>query len=473
MMFLRDTDTPARRAEKLERIAEVLIDRVDRLEDTRGSGWSMFQAAVALEQEALARTRDLEQVLADLSEKNRDLAVARAAAEEANRSKTRFLRAASHDLLQPLAAARLFLGALTDTDLDPLQRELAGRLAGAFESVEELMHAVLDISRLDSQRIEFHRKPVELDVLFRRLAVEYAPMAEARGLRLSFVPTSAVVDSDPTFLRRIAQNLVSNAIKYTETGGVVVGVRHRDGRIWLEVHDSGVGIGESDRGRIFDEFQRAVREGGPQGMGLGLSIVRRACAKLGHPVEVDARPTCGTVFRVGLSPVAPLAGPADPAPDQARGLRSRVALVVENDAAMRRGYELMLGALGMVVRATGGTAEALAAMGQDDPPDVIVADYNLDAGDTGMAAIAALRAAAGQPVPAVMITAQRDPRIARECAEAGVPLVEKPVRKDELSAVLLRLVGQRGSAERPIPADRVLPPATSRRQRGVRRRSLA
>ena len=131
--MLPDTEDAERRAAKLERIAQVLIDRVDRLEETRGSAWSMFQAAVALEQEALARTRDLERALADLSEKNRDLAVARAAAEEANRSKTRFLRAASHDLLQPLAAARLFLSALTDTDLDPLQRELTGRLAPDFE----------------------------------------------------------------------------------------------------------------------------------------------------------------------------------------------------------------------------------------------------------------------------------------------------------------------------------------------------
>ena len=441
-MMLRETDDAETRAAKLQRIADALIDRVDRLEETRGSAWSMFQAAVALEQEAIARTRDLEKALADLSEKNRDLAVARAAAEEANRSKTRFLRAASHDLLQPLAAARLFLSALTDTQLDPLQRELTGRLAGAFESVEELMHAVLDISRLDSQRIEFHRKPVDLDKLFRRLAVEYAPMAEAGGLRLSFVPTSAVVDSDPTFLRRIAQNLISNAIKYTETGGVVVGVRRRRGRVWLEVHDSGPGIGKADRSRIFDEFQRAVPDGGPQGMGLGLSIVRRACTKLGHPIEVDSTPGRGTVFRVGLNAVDPAAGEGAGDAASPRGLRSRVVLIVENDAAMRRGYELMLGgSLGMVVRATGGTAEALAAMGQDDPPDVILADYNLDNGDTGIAAIRALRAAAGQPVPAVMVTAQRDARIARDCADEGVPLVEKPVGADELAAALLQATG--------------------------------
>lgn len=152
-------------------------------------------------------------MLADLSERNRELAVTRAAAEGANRSKTRFLRAASHDLLQPLSAAKLFLAALRDTSLDPFQSELTQRLSGAFRSVEELMHAVLDIARLDSQRIEFQRKPVELAQLFSRLEVEYAPLAEAKGLKLSFAPTSVVVESGPVFLRRIAQDLVSNAIK--------------------------------------------------------------------------------------------------------------------------------------------------------------------------------------------------------------------------------------------------------------------
>ena len=172
MISLRQDESDERRIEKLNRIADVLVERIDKLEEGRGSAWSMFQAAVALEQEVQARTRDLEKALADLSERNRELAVARAAAEEANRSKTRFLRAASHDLLQPLSAAKLFLSALKDTALDDFQSELALRLSGAFESVEELMHAVLDISRLDSERIEFQRKPVDLGGLFRRLAIE-------------------------------------------------------------------------------------------------------------------------------------------------------------------------------------------------------------------------------------------------------------------------------------------------------------
>ncbi|WCR10846.1 hybrid sensor histidine kinase/response regulator [Paracoccus stylophorae] len=440
--MLRDDDPPERRIEKLRRINDVLIGRIDRLEESRGSAWSMFQAAVALEQEVLTRTRQLEKALADLSQRNRELAVARASAEEANRSKTRFLRAASHDLLQPLSAARLFLSALSDTGMDDHQQELAGRLSGAFESVEELMHAVLDISRLDSQRIEFHRQPVPLGDLFRRLAAEYAPLAEARGLRLRFVPTAAVVESDPVFLRRIAQNLVSNAIKYTQRGGVVVGVRRQGPICWLCVHDSGVGIPAVDRNRIFDEFQRLGNDSGAPGMGLGLSIVRRACNKLGHPISMTSEAMRGTLFRVGLPAVTDGAGAARAdAPGAAvRSLRGRVALVVENDAGMRRGYELVLtDRLGMVARATGGTAEAVAAMGEE-PPDVILADYHLEQGDTGVHAIQTLRARAGRPVPAVMVTAHRDPDIARACATLGVSLMEKPVRPDELAEILGRIL---------------------------------
>ncbi|WP_294924830.1 hybrid sensor histidine kinase/response regulator [uncultured Paracoccus sp.] len=446
--LLRDGDSPARRVEKLSRITDVLIERIDRLEDSRGSAWSMFQAAVALEQEVEARTRQLRRAMNDLSERNRELAVARAAAEEANRSKTRFLRAASHDLLQPLSAARLFLAALADTRLDEYQQELAGRLAGAFESVEELMHAVLDISRLDSNRIEFDRKPVELGRLFQRLADEYAPMAEAKGLALAFVPTSAVVDSDPTFLRRIAQNLVSNAIKYTPAGRVLVGVRRAGATAWLEVHDTGIGIPAGDRSRIFDEFQRVQGQGDVPGMGLGLSIVRRACAKLGHPISLDSRPGRGTVFRVGLPRI--LRGEGRPAPQPAPSaiaLRGCRVLVVENDASMRRAYQMILqDGFGMVPRIVRGSAEALQAL-DDAAPDLILADYNLDDGDTGLAAIRSLRQRADRPLPAIVVTARRDAEIARACAEICVPLIEKPIRADELQAAIQRVLTGGGTGQ--------------------------
>lgn len=297
--MLRDDDPPARRIEKLTRIAAALIDRLDRLEERRGSGWTMFQAALALEQEVIARRRELERAMADLSQKNRELAEARTAAEEANRSRTRFLRAASHDLLQPLSAARLYLAALSATAMNEEQAALVARLSGALESVETLMNAVLDIARLDGGQIAVHRQPVALDDLFRKLDAEFTPLAQARGLALRFLPSDAMVDSDPVLLRRIAQNLIANAVKYTQRGGVVVSARWRQDRFWLTVSDTGPGIPLRDQDRIFDEFQRLDHDGTP-GMGLGLSIVRLACTRLDHPIRMWSRPGRGTRFRIGL-----------------------------------------------------------------------------------------------------------------------------------------------------------------------------
>ena len=215
------------------------------------------------------------------------------------------------------------------------------------------------------------------------------------------------------------------------------GVRRRGDRAWLDVLDTGVGIAPGDRARIFDEFQRIGREGGAPGMGLGLSIVRRACAKLGHPIALDSQPGRGTAFRVSLPLIGPGHAPAR-ADDALSGpsLRGRVALVVENDDAMRRAYQLLLrDRLGMVARVAGGTAEALAMMGEE-PPDVVIADFNLDNDDTGLQAIRALRAAAGQAVPAIIVSARRDPEIDRACLELGVPMLEKPLRPEELQAML-------------------------------------
>lgn len=448
-MMLRDGDDPERRIAKLTRINAALIERLDRFDSTRGSAWSMFQAAMALEKEVAARTRDLERALADLGQKNAELAAARMSAEDANRSKTRFLRAASHDLLQPLSAARLFLSTLATMEMGVDQTDVVKRLGNAFESVEELMHAVLDIARLDSQRIEFNRKPVALGKLFLRLRDEFQPQAATRNLDLRFVPTSRWVDSDPTFLRRIAQNLVSNAIKYTVKGRVLVGVRRQGARVWLEVHDTGIGIDAIDRNRIFDEFQRLGQEGrGEPGMGLGLSIVKRACAKLDHPITLESEPGRGSVFRIGLRIVdtgAPATLPEPPRKIERDRLRDRIVLIVENDAEMRHGYELVLrGNWGMETIAVAGTAaagRAVAKRGQ--PPDVIVADYHLGGDDTGIRTIKALRAATGAQLPAVVVTAHRNADLARSCARLGIRVLEKPVRPEVLQAVLLRLIADR------------------------------
>lgn len=444
--MLRDGDDLERRIEKLGRINAALIERLDHYDKSRGSAWSLFQAALALEKEVAARNRDLERALADLSQKNHELAAARMAAEEANRSKTRFLRAASHDLLQPLSAARLFLSTLATMQLGTEETDLVKRLGNAFESVEELIRAVLDISRLDSQRIEFHRKPVSLNALFDRLRDEFEAQAAARDLHLRFARSSLAVDSDPVFLRRIAQNLVSNAIKYTESGGVLVGARRRGGQAWLEVHDTGIGIAPEDRDQVFAEFHRLEQDRrGEPGMGLGLSIVKRACAKLGHPVTLDSMPGRGSVFRVGLEVVAR----STPARRSARanlpdrdGLRGLCVLVVEDNASMRHGYTgLLRDSWGLRTLVVDGTEAALQALTvAEGPPDLILADYHLAGRDTGLQTIRQLRKLTGVRIPAIVVTAHRNAAMIRNCARHDIRVLDKPIRAEELREALLRLV---------------------------------
>ncbi|MBA4491117.1 hybrid sensor histidine kinase/response regulator [Paracoccus sp. S1E-3] len=433
---LRDEDDATRRQQKLERINEVLLDRLSRIESRRGSAWAVFQAAAALEKEVAARNRDLEKALQNLSDRNQELALARAAAEQANRSKTRFLRAASHDLIQPIAAAKLYLETLGDTPLSPQQRGLLTRLGSAFASVEELMQSVMEIARLDSSRIRFNLQPVAMGEMFGRLADEFGPIAAAKGLQLKVATSSATVESDMVYLRRIAQNLLSNAIKYTPAGKVLLGVRHDGDRIWMEVHDTGVGIAEADRSRIFDEFQRLPNDG-VSGMGLGLSIVRRACGRLGYPIEMKSRPGRGTMFRIGL----PLAdereifetASADAAPVP-EGLGGLTVMLIEDDAGLRHAYEhLLADSFGMRVASFGSSADALA-----DPapaPDVIIADYNLGYGDTGLLAIAGLRNKFGV-VPGVIVTARLDDATVEACADLGIPAHAKPISVTQLRAAL-------------------------------------
>ncbi|WP_420022764.1 hybrid sensor histidine kinase/response regulator [Cereibacter azotoformans] len=468
--MLRDGDDLERQVEKLKRINAALIDRLDRADASRGSHWMLFQTAAVLEQELLARNRDLEQALAHLEAVNRELALARETADEANRSKTRFLRAASHDLLQPLSAAKLFLSHLSETVSEPLQVDLVTRIATAFDSTEELIRALLEISRLDSVRLDISSERVSLGRLFQRLMVDFQNDAEARGLELRFVISSATVMSNPVFLRRIAQNLISNAIKYTRTGRVLVGARREGADVWLEVHDTGPGIAPEDRERIFNEFERLAPDGEEPGTGLGLSIVRRACLRLGHEIALDSAPGRGSVFRIRLPRAleAPGALAAGPAPAATTGAVQRLAgtppdpmlmadpmagpapaslagrrvLVVENDAAMRDAYALLLRRWGMVVATADGTQAALAQVA-GFVPEALVTDYRLDRDDTGLGTIAALRRRLGTRLPALIVTAEPDPQLEAQADRLASALLRKPVSESELRETLSALLDAR------------------------------
>ncbi|MBT9386439.1 PAS-domain containing protein [Pseudooceanicola sp. CBS1P-1] len=242
-----------------------------------------------------------EMLEARVAERTEELEAALAEAERANASKTRFVAAASHDLLQPLSAAKLFLAAAADNGASTESAPVLGKAQRALESVEHMLGALLDISRLESGRAEVHVGSVAVDRLMRQLADEMLPQAQAKGLELTLCPSCAVVASDATYLRRILQNLLSNAIRYTPRGRVLLGARRRGRFLRIEVHDTGPGIPENRRKDIFREFERLEAPVSPtDGMGLGLAIVERACTLLGHALTLHSRPGEGTCFAVSV-----------------------------------------------------------------------------------------------------------------------------------------------------------------------------
>lgn len=414
-------------------------------------GFVMSFTDITAERAALAGLSAAKDTLeARVVERTLDLEDALGRAERANASRTRFVAAASHDLLQPLSAAKLFLSSIPDDGVPPEVTETLDKAQNALLSVEAILAALLDISKLESGKAAVNVVPVRLGRLMAQLAEEFAPMAAAKGLRLVVRPCEAVVLSDAGYLRRILQNLIGNAIRYTDRGGVLVAARPRAGAggLRLEVWDSGPGIPEEEQDNIFKEFHRiAARASASEGLGLGLAIVERACALLGHPLALWSRMGRGTVFMVQV----PLAGAvAEPAPapipradpGTAAGeaaIAGRIVLLVENDADLRRALVLVMERWGAEVIETASAAEAMALIADlGILPDALVVDHQLEAGDTGLELIGRLAAQAG-PLPARLITASRDPALRHAAAEAGVVLMEKPVSPAALRAFLAGL----------------------------------
>ncbi len=441
--MLRPTDEAARQVEKLLRINEALIQRLERMEDLRGSSYSLTRTAAMLEREIVARNADLERALAELSASNAELAAARETADNANRAKSRFLRAASHDLLQPLSAGRLFTGQLADIATDAVQADLVSRVIAAFESAEELIRALLDIGRLDSQAFEANPAPVAISRLFQRLAIDMLPLAAARGIDLRFVASSQAVVSDPVLLRQIAQNLITNALKYSTGAKVVVGLKRDGDGAWLAVQDAGPGIDVADQERIFNEFERLSRTDAT-GSGLGLSIVRRACQLLGHPVTLTSAVGRGSRFRVRLPLMREICLMPEPAaaPVPAGELVGRRVLVVENDPAMREAFAMLLRGWGMEVSPVAGVAEARAAAAARPAPELMLTDFRLDDSATGVQAIEAVRRDLGRTVPALIVSAEGTAAIRPLADPLGAPVLQKPVAVGEMRRALLRLLAE-------------------------------
>ncbi|WP_434612753.1 PAS-domain containing protein [Tabrizicola sp. M-4] len=394
-------------------------------------GFVMSFTDVTAERAAIeALSRANETLEARVMERTLELEDALGNAERANASRSRFVAAASHDLLQPLSAAKLFISSVAEEDLAPDARAALDKAQNALLSVEGILGALLDISKLESGRAAVSVGPVPLDRLLAQLNDEFGAIAQAKGLRLTVVPSRRVVTSDPAYLRRILQNLIGNAIRYTDRGRVLVGVRRRGGMVRIEVRDTGPGIPEEEQDNIFKEFHRLnARASASEGMGLGLAIVERACALLGHPLGLSSEIGRGTCFmvQVPLSEGAALTEGPRPAPISRPAMQNRIVFLVENDGDLRRAMGLLLEKWGISVLDAASGEEALALIEElGILPDCFIVDYNLGEGMDGLRFLAEVRARHGS-VPARIVTADRRPELRAACAEAGAGLMIKPL----------------------------------------------
>ena len=362
--------------------------------------------------------------------------------ERANREKSRFLAAASHDLRQPIHAMGLFAATLEKSlSNTPLQHTVINMMR-AVDALEQSFSAMLDISKLDAGVIEPNMQTFPIRDLFRRLHMHCAGEAEQLGLSLRFKPGGKLVTSDPELLERVLGNLVQNAIRYTKGGGVVVVVRTRRARTSIEVWDTGIGIAEDELPKVFDEFYQV---GNPardrsRGLGMGLAIVKRLVLLMGHELEVRSTPGRGTVFRVLLTPTqmadmdnVVLGADTVPSPLDAH----QTVLFIDDEESIRVGMSEMLNAWGYQVLLADTIGHACTEVRRHAGViDMVVSDLRLANREDGIEAIARVREVYGAPLPAILITGDTSAEEVKRAHDSGHRVLFKPVRTRELHAAL-------------------------------------
>jgi signal transduction histidine kinase/CheY-like chemotaxis protein len=435
-----------RAVDKLRKINEALMKRVERSMDQQANAFSLFQTAINQEAQIRIRTEELNNALTKLAQANVELSEARDAAERSNAYKTRFFTAVGHDLLQPLHAARLTLSELVDVQTEPDQRQLTHIISSALVTIEELLTSILDISKLEAGVFLPNVQTVALGAIFEQLACNIEPVTRRKRLDFRWRPTSLGVRSDPLMLRRIVQNLLANAAHYTEAGGVLLTARRRGPSVAIEVWDTGPGIAPQERDQIFEEFQRgaASERSGGAGFGLGLAIVRRMAESLDHELGLDSRVGHGSRFRI-TAPYAAAASKSEPAATMMCSnegyLVARPLIVIDNDLSVLGAMQTLLSRWGADVRLARDLDDVNEIL--SDPaftPAIILADYHLDGSVVGIDAVARIRQGLGRNVPAILITADRDHATAKAACKSNCELLYKPVRPAELRALMQHLL---------------------------------
>jgi PAS domain S-box-containing protein len=356
---------------------------------------------------------------------------AKAEAERANNAKSRFLAAASHDLRQPLSALALYVGMLKHK-LPPNLAALHANMVDCVGSLSGLLTDLLDVSKLDAGVVTPNVTDFAIAELIAQAAAVHRPEAELKRLRLRIVPSTLTARTDPVLMTRMLGNLIDNAIRYTERGGVVVGCRRRCGKVWIEVWDSGIGIADDKTSEIFEEFRQLGNEARNGGSGLGLAIVAKAAALLGLQIRVSSRVGKGSLFALEL----PLGNAKSEAP-RANGTPQgglRIALV-EDNSVLREALVYALEEVGHQVFSAAGGRQLMTQLG-GRAPDVVISDYRISSSETGFDIVTAVRAAFGAELPAVIITGDTDPDLMRSMADRGILVQHKPVDVDTLQVCI-------------------------------------
>ena len=402
------------------------------------------RAAEALQKSNEELERRVVQRTKELTRLNGELAVAKAAAESANLGKTRFIAAASHDILQPLNAARLFTSSLVERLKRSNDGALARNVDSSLEAVEEILTALLDISRLDAGVMTPELSIFRIDDLMETLSTEYAPAAAKKNLVLKAMPCGATIETDRKLLRRVMQNFISNAIKYTKSGRVLMGCRRKGRTLRIEIHDTGIGIPNSKRELVFQEFQRLSEDdSSATGLGLGLSIVERVARILGSDITLHTTHGKGSMFAITV-PLSQVAIPrvrSKNVPRQQRpGLGGTTeVLVIDDEPAILDGMKHLLNGWGCSAHIALGSAEAFRAYDSAGGKiDMILADFHLDKED-GISLINELRRKARRPIPAILVTADRSLAVTDQATIHDIHVLRKPVKPAALRAAMSHL----------------------------------
>jgi signal transduction histidine kinase/ActR/RegA family two-component response regulator len=367
-------------------------------------------------------------------------------AEQATNARTRFFAAASHDLRQPLHAISLYLPLLLKRMEKSESREMLGAIQNSCNAMRSLLDSLLDISRLDAGVIEPEISAVPLLDVFDQLGMEFAPQAAAKGLELRVVPADYWVRSDAALLERILRNLLTNAIRYTAKGKILLGARRAGSSVRIEIWDTGIGIDHDTLDHIFEEFYQAdnPERDRSRGLGLGLAIIERLATLLGHGLGVRSWPDKGSVFDITLS-LTEEPSVADyherHASQPTGNLQGRLALLIDDDPIILEGTEAMLEDWGCRVITAGSISDAVKTVRDTGIiPDVIMADLRLRGAETGLGAVEALNNILARPVPAIIVTGDTDPNRIKQASASGLAILHKPVEPAELQSAILEAI---------------------------------